>query len=694
MMGARLLKHPVMIAALAAALVMSAFAVPAATTGRGAHVSAAAAKPFMLAQAEGMALSADPEIKSIYSQILMKKINYTDTITSTQVKIKNQNTPTYTPLLSFTLPDPLKMSDELDMNVQPLALASEILTLQHQMNDERYEALSEARKAYCDAYIFQEQTSFIQDQLTEGQNELARARANMLVGQADQSDVDDEQDSVTKLGESLAEQLREYLSAKQSLSDIVNLDVTSGYRFVNPLRDEDITRDQLGGIVNYTLNEDQGVFTARATESLDLLKLNTVERLMRNKYGNALNRISPFITIAKQGGDIDYSAFKAQYRNMLTDIDASWAGAQKILFMDISKDLLKGKVDGTRYIEDEPYELYTACMDYASARTARAKAESDLTKKVNSDYEALVTARNKANSLTDSVNEAKTSLDRLLILNTTGKTDFSDVQKQTDEYQSLQLAALDAISTYNDQLIAFDRLTCGAVTMYFKGRNFESGIGSALSYPTKDGLIWYYIYTDVSDLTFVFGLDVPENFSPAVTEYELWYENVDISGRVDVSDSFKHLTLDYGDTSTLTVKLYGDDGYVGECDINTSVSRATLSIENEAANPPVSEEQTIGSYRIETKITGNVGVSMLTPEFDARVKARYYRLRYGGDNIVSSDLVPVGEGFNYLTLLVKDLSNVDLFVYGKNKKRICKAKFDVTDQTIKMTVKPSDEGDE
>ncbi|MDR1292736.1 MAG: TolC family protein [Clostridiales Family XIII bacterium] len=658
-----------------------------------ADVSAAALTPFTLTQAESMALSASPEIKKVYSQILLKKINYTDSVTATQVKLKDKQTLRWTPLLSFKFPEKLNMTDEMEMNVKPLSLTSEIVTLQHQMNDERYAVLAKVRKAYFDTYILHERSNYTQQMLTGAQENLARNKSRLLVGRANQSDVDTIQSSVTKLNSDLSQQLREYQSAKSNLSDIVKLNVTTGYRFLNPLRDADFSRDQLLGVVNHTLNEDQGVYAARAAETLALLTLNTTERLMRSKYGGNMDRLNSFISLARQGGDVDYAAFQIQYRQMLTAVDSRWAGSIRIIFFRFSREFLKGQIDGTRYIEDEPYALYTACMEYASARSDRIQAESDLRKQVNTDYEALVTARNASNGLADSVAEAKTSLDRLLTLNRIGKAEFSEVQGQLDDYQSLQLDALDALSAYNDLLTSFDRLTCGAVSMYFTGKNFAADVGGgALSYPTEDGQIWYYLYNDVADLTFVFGLDVPDDFSPEVTEYELWYETVNLSGRVEASELFRHLTLDYGDTSRLIVKLFGDDGYVGECEIDTTIPRAPLPLANEANAPPVAAEQTIGSYRVETKIVGTVGASMLTPEFDARVKARYYKLQYGGDDVVNSDLVPVGEGFNYLSLLVKDLSNVDIFVFDSNETQICKASFNVVDETIRTTDKLPDGG--
>jgi outer membrane protein TolC len=648
--------------------------------------SAAVDTPFTLASAEQTALASSPEISKIYNQILLKQINYTDAVTSIQARIKNKRTLRWTPLLSFKFPEKLNLTDEFDLNVKPQAMTSEITVLQHQMSDAKYVVLEKVRKSYFDVYAAQEKSAFTQEMLTDAEKELARNEARLLAGQAKQADIDKGRQTVQKLTEDLAGQLRAFQTSKQTLADIVKLDLTTGYRFLNPLKDADLTRDQLDGLISHTLSADQGLYEARAAESLALLNLNVAESLMRGKYGGAMNRLNSFISAARGGGSVDYAAFQIQYKQMLVDIDRKWQGNYRILFIKFPKEYLKGQIDGIRYIEDEPYALYTACMEYAAARSDRITAESDLKKRISTDYEALVTARNAYGSLSRFVADSSTALDKLMVLNRIGKADYDEVKSAQEEYQSLQMDAFEALTTYNELLIAFDRLCCGAVTQYFKGIGFKTDAGGgALSFPTGDGQIWYYIYGDVADMTFVFGIDVPDGFEPEVSEYELWYDSQNLSGRVDADQPFRHLTLDYGDTQTLKARLFGSGGFVGEYEIDASEPRGPLPVENVANAQPAENDAVIGSYTVETQVSGSVSTSVLAPKFNANLGAVSYALSYDDANVGGGDPVPATKSFSYLSLLISDLEDVNLLVYGKKDKLICTARFETSDGTIRTS---------
>jgi hypothetical protein len=663
--------------ALVLALGVVSFAEPAPV-----H-AASTLTPFPLASAERMALASSSDISKAYSQILLKRINYTDAITSINAKMKNKRTFRWSPLLSFKFPEKFNMSDEFEMKLKPKALTSEIVTLQHQMKDLEYDVIAKARQAYFKVYSAQEKSTFTASMLENAQKNLARNKARLLVGQAKQNDVDTIQKSVDKLTNELAQLLRTFQTSKSNLSDLVKVDVTTGYRFMNPLNEMDLSRSQLDGIITYALDMDQGVYEARATEALALLNINLAESLMRSKYGGDMNRLNGYIAASRSGTDIDYAAFQIQYKEMLKKIDSKWQGSWRILFIKIPKDFRKGQIDGIRYIEDEPYALYTACMEYASSVKDRKSAESELRKQIEGDFESLVTSHNGATALATSVSDAKTDLERLQILNRVGKADFDEVNDKQDDYQALQIDAFDILTTYNEQLVAFDRLCCGAVSQYFKGKKFDTDSGGgALSFPTEDGQIWYSIYGDVADLTFVFALDVPSDFEPEVTHYELWYDNAKISGHETVDKTFKHLTLDYGDSNMLKVRVFNDNKFVAECEIDTSVPRGPLDIKK-APDASESDEKTIGSYKIETKVTGVINTMALTPAFDSSLGVASYNLQYNEQNLGESDHVPVDQSFKYLALLATDITDVSLIAYDNNGDRICTAYFVASDESIR-----------
>jgi len=145
---------------------------------------------------------------------------------------------------------------------------------------------------------------------------------------------------------------------------------------------------------------------------------------------------------------------------------------------------------------------------------------------------------------------------------------------------------------------------------------------------------------------------------------------------------FRHLMLDTADTHMLTVRLYGADGYIAECEIDTTVPRGQLPVEPEtpAAAPT---ERKIGSYTVTTGLSGGVSTATLALHFDADVPAASYILRYRGEIIGGTQApIPVSETFSYLTLLVGDLADVTATVLDAAGDTIYTGRFHTDDATI------------
>lgn len=235
---------------------------------------------------------------------------------------------------------------------------------------------------------------------------------------------------------------------------------------------------------------------------------------------------------------------------MLTDLDSPWAGSFRILFFRFTKEWLKGEISGTRYIENEMYALYTACMEYANAKTEQESTEEALRKEVSTQYETIVSAENAYRAMKDSAEEMRQDYEQLLALNRMGKATYEEVSDKLSEYQEAQLETLDLLSDYNEALYSFDRLTCGAVSKYFAGESLTTESGSAADsfaeIDTPDGA-YYHLYTSVEDMVFTFGVEIPEGYTPEVTDFELWYENQQIGERTAITEEIRHLALDYGE---------------------------------------------------------------------------------------------------------------------------------------------------
>ena len=645
--------------------------------------AALTARTLRLEQAQRMALSVSSDISKQNNQIILKKMKYVEAVDGIRAKVKNLRSFRWSPLLSFKFPQKLDLTEEYDLNIKPLTIQTEIDTLRHGLDDLKYEVTHKVNSQYYEVYLLQETIGFIEEQLASAQEQHERNQAGLRVGNATQSDVDRSQTSVDTLTKKLSSTMREFENAKTKLSELIGVDVTVGYTFANGFKTADIPRDQLETLTQYTLDHDQSFYEAKAATSTALLNVNSYESLMRSQYGGKLNYIQTYINMAKQGMDVDYGAFQIKYKEMLAALDKPWNGKIRILFFSFSKEWFKGEIDGTRYIEDEMYAVYTACMEYGNAKKDQDALEKELRAQVRDTYDAVVTGWNTYETLRDLADKSGETLERLLLLNRIGKATYTEVADEQEAYQTAQQDALDALKEYNDTLSEFDRLTCGAVSKYLKNTGMaldagEGGDAYAVLDPISDP--YYYIYTSVADLTFYIGVSIPEGFEPAIDSYEVWYAGTQIGGRTTVGTELRHLTLDYQDTSTLTIRLYNGDTYVDECEVDASVPRDVLDIERAA--PPQETERVVGTYTVSTTLQGGVSVSELKLDVNAAENASYYTLTYGEQSIYTTEQRSVRESFSYLTLLITSLDDVTAGLYDRAGNELMRVRFDTSTQEL------------
>ena len=292
----------------------------------------AANKTLLQAQAQTMAVANSSDISKQTNEITLQKMKYVEAVDAIKAKVKNLTSFRWTPLLSFKFPEKLNMTEEYDLQIKPITLQADITTMQHELDDLRYAALLEVNTAFLDAYMLQEKVAFTEERLENAQTELERNQLRLRTGDATQADIDKMEKSVETLENELSTQKRNFETAKSDLSDMIGMDVTTGYTFEDAMITAAIPRESLEDIINYTLENDHGYYSAKMAASTALLNLNAYESLMRNQYGSKINRIMSFVNAAKNGQDVDYAAFQMAYKEMLTDLDSPWAGKFRILF--------------------------------------------------------------------------------------------------------------------------------------------------------------------------------------------------------------------------------------------------------------------------------------------------------------------------------------------------------------------------
>jgi hypothetical protein len=327
------------------------------------------------------------------------------------------------------------------------------------------------------------------------------------------------------------------------------------------------------------------------------------------------------------------------------------------------------------------YALYTAALDYLTARKDRDTAEKDLRAQVASSYESLVTAKNAADSLIASVAETKTALIRLAELNRLGKADFSEVSDKQDDYTELQTEAVEALAAYNDLLFDFDRLTCGGVTKLLVGADMKTDAGpggiSRVDMPT------YHIYADVADMVFVFGVDIPDDYEPEIDAFELWYGDVQIGSRTPLENELRHLTLDYGEDHSLTVRLYNSDEYIDECEIDATIPSDVLKLRGGV--PETSLERVVGSYAVSGNRATGAGLSELSLTVNEGEGAAFYRLSVNGARLLNGEPIPIAQPFKYLSLLSLDIAEARAEFFDDERAPMYTVRFEPSAMSLCVT---------
>jgi uncharacterized protein YlaI len=651
-------------------LILTSFVFEAAFNMSG-MTALAATKKLTLSQAQKLAIANSTTYSNILNKIDIQEIKYATAVKSIKMKKKNMSTFRWTPLLSFKFPEKPTLADEYEWQYKPLQITCTITELKHQLNDDKLSTKEKVSNIYVETYICQEKIKFYDESLEEAKTTLKKNQAKLALGEATQSDIDKMEKSISSLTTALSLQMRTFEAKKSSLSSLINLNVTSGYEFENPFVSADIPRSILDNLVDYTLENDQSYYETKLETSLSLTSLNMMESLMRNQYGSKMNIITPYIKQALNGDKINSTAFKQTYNQMLEDIDSPWNGTKRILFVKIKKEWFKGAVDGSRYVEDDPYALYTAALEYADAVREQAAAKEELTNQVKDDFETLKTAQIAYSDAVGLCSDLETDVKKATELNRLGNLTYDELSDIQDEYEQQELSTLELLAEYSKLLYSYDRLTCGGITAYLEGTdiNMKAATGGN-SYLADDanGEAYYYIEYAVEDNIFRLGISIPDDYSIDISDFELYVDGNLIGTKTEISKVLEHLALDLDMAEDVSIYLYDGEELVGVCKIDSSVYQDTLDIVGGYTIVHESGVKTVANYSYELDTSTNMVSFSVTPKATEKNIAYYKLVNSDGVSVSGDKLVSVNDTFTYLSLLVGDFSQlkIELYDLGQN----------------------------
>ena len=639
-------------------------------------------KKFTVEMAKEMALMSSSDYELMKGNLVLAKVQYDQSIKKLKLKEKNQTTFRWSPLTTFKFPEQPDLVESFEYNYEPLALQSEIDKLNHEIADYVYEIYEKVSLQFVKVYILQEKIEYNEKRLEGYRSTLDKNRARLIIGEANQADIDAISKKVETLENTLVSDSRSLEAQKSTLSNMVGIDLTTSYDFESPLVDVNLDRSMLDKLIEYTLEHDDSYYQAKTDAENGLIALNTNYDLMKRHYGADIYIISNFVSQAKNGESLNASAFKLKYNEFLTKIDEPWQGKKKIWFIKIPKEWFKGAIDGVRYVEDEPYVLYESALEYQNLHKEQLALKEELTATVTDFYENYISGRNTCKSLEKSVASKKDELQKSSIRNSLGQMTYEEYSQVQEEYEDLQIDLLDAQASYSELIYSFDRLTCGAISDYLNNMSSllasASGGESYIVANEGDG-VYYYIHSLVVDNMFEFGLTVSEDADVDVESYELWIDGIQVGERTGLEYPIRHLALDIREVDRVFVRLYSESEFIDDCDIDTTIYSGKLDITKDY-DVEMIEETLVATY---TTSTDGKGLFLLNIKPEPSEDIAFFSIRNkDGKALLNGEKMPINDTFRYLTILDSSLEDMTICFYGSGDSMLYEAEFSTTDKTI------------
>ncbi len=676
---------------ITAGLIACALAVSSLMLSPAEPVLAASnTKQITLSSAIARAIENSTAIEKIESQIASKKAAYSNAVKKLNLKEKNMKTFRWSPLLNFHFPETPNESEAFDFAFKAASIQVEIDKLQHKLTDAKIAEREKINTLFVDIYAKEITIEFNKKRLDVVNRAIRSTRTKVAWGRANEADLRAMESSANALTSKISSDENMLLAKKKKLSTALGFDVTTGYTFQKPTVEAQVKRTQLPAIRTYTLDRDQTYYEAKLSSDTALMSLKTNYNLMSSKYGGEMWPINNYVSLAILGTKISSKDFKKSYDQFIQLIDSHWQGKKKILlFIKIPRIWMKGELDGSRYIEDDPYVLYQDTLDYQDARLEKEATHDEVVEAVNDGFDNYINMRNAYKASIDAVNTAERDLKSARIKNMLGLMKYEEYKAELDTFEEAQLSMIQSLTDYTAQLYEYDRLTCGAISaiLYGNGLDIEAAEGGQ-SYVTTEYAegAYYFINSIIQDTEYKLTIKIPEDFPVDITHFELWSDDKQIGTRTAKDQAIRHLTLSKMGAETVKIRLYNEDEFVCDCEIDPGETMGALLIPSKYATDEA--DTPLGSFAVSTNST--TGFVSITFKPVSRYKIKYVRLKTAdGKYLGAEEYHDVSEPFTYLPLLHTQIGELSVEYYDESKNLLYKGYFDTAN--FKLMRDPEEE---
>lgn len=481
--------------------------------------------------------------------------------------IKKENTIRFSLLFNIKFPEKHGMPKEIELLTSVPEIENDIVVLEKKKQNEMLQSQTAAEQAYYDVLLTQYKQRSIVSRLGELKEAEVQLDRQVKLGTGKKSDLEYIQDRISALEKERARNIVLEDEKITKLAGIIGKDHLLGYEITEEIQEVSFQRSQLEEMTNYALEHDFELFQKRQATMLAEKETNVILGIYKNVYPQYMSEIESYIK-THEDSQIDYEDFIARYNTTLDNIDSPWYGSYVInlIFFKIyiPKEWFKGEYSGTRYMEDEKYQLFLTLVDRDKAIQEEKQAEQALKETIKTAYTTLKTMEGSIKEMQENLVQSEIRYQQKLQQNQKGLVDFTELENARESLYQQQSVLYEAKIEYAKSLSAFNGQTAGFVNDFLDISQTEEK-NYAVGQSVMNQATWH-IKTNITDYNFMFGVFVPEEYD--VDSYQLFYEGQAIGEKLPLTETLTHLSVAYGDTTLLTVMFYKGDilKYIAQID--------------------------------------------------------------------------------------------------------------------------------
>ena len=481
--------------------------------------------------------------------------------------IKKENTIRFSLLFNIKFPEKHGMPKEIELLTSVPEIENDIVVLEKKKQNEMLQSQTAAEQAYYDVLLTQYKQRSIVSRLGELKEAEVQLDRQVKLGTGKKSDLEYIQDRISALEKERARNIVLEDEKITKLAGIIGKNHLLGYEITEEIQEVSFQRSQLEEMTNYALEHDFELFQKRQARMLAEKETNVILGIYKNVYPQYMSEIESYIK-THEDSQIDYEDFIARYNTTLDNIDSPWYGSYVInlIFFKIyiPKEWFKGEYSGTRYMEDEKYQLFLTLVDRDKAIQEEKQAEQALKETVKTAYATLKTMEGSIKEMQENLVQSEIRYQQKLQQNQKGLVDFTELENARESLYQQQSVLYEAKIEYAKSLSAFNGQTAGFVNDFLDISQTEEK-NYAVGQSVMNQATWH-IKTNITDYNFMFGVFVPEEYD--VDSYQLFYEGQAIGEKLPLTETLTHLSVAYGDTTLLTVMFYKGDilKYIAQID--------------------------------------------------------------------------------------------------------------------------------